>query len=163
MPVEPCHPDHAASLHGLLARYRLALVPVADAAPIPGTFWGAPEAGLIGSRVYARADTPVHSVLHEACHVVCMAPVRRARLHTDAGGDPAEESAVCYLSVVLAGELPGFGRARMLADMDAWGYTFRLGSARAWFSSDAEDARGWLIDAGILDRHARPTWAMRTT
>ena len=24
--------------------------------------------------------------------------------------------------------------------MDAWGYTFRLGSARAWFENDADDA-----------------------
>jgi len=28
--------------------------------------------------------------------------------------------------------------------MDAWGYSFRLGSARAWFENDAEDAIGWL-------------------
>ena len=35
-----------------------------------------------------------------------------------------------------------------MADMDAWGYTFRLGSAHAWFEHDAEDAREFL--------HARP-------
>ncbi len=28
--------------------------------------------------------------------------------------------------------------------MDAWGYSFRLGSTRAWFEGDAQDARAWL-------------------
>jgi hypothetical protein len=31
-----------------------------------------------------------------------------------------------------------------MADMDAWGYSFRLGSTRAWFENDAEDARAFL-------------------
>mgnify|MGYP002063509748 CR=1 FL=1 len=48
------------------------------------------------------------------------------------------------MSQVLADELPGFGRARMFADMDAWGYSFRLGAAQAWFDGDADDARQWL-------------------
>ena len=48
----------------------------------------------------------------------------------DAGGDDAEENAVCYLQILWADALPGFGRERMFLDMDAWGYTFRLGSAR---------------------------------
>ena len=39
----------------------------------------------------------------------------------------------------------------MCADMDAWGYTFRLGSAQAWFEQDAQEARAWLIDKGIVD------------
>jgi len=39
---------------------------------------------------------------------------------------------------------------RVMADMDAWGYTFRLGSARAWFEHDAEDARAWLVARGLL-------------
>jgi hypothetical protein len=37
-----------------------------------------------------------------------------------------------------------------MQDMDAWGYTFRLGSARAWFEEDAEDARTWLQQRGLL-------------
>ena len=36
-------------------------------------------------------------------------------------------------------------------DMDAWGYTFRLGSTRAWFEQDADDARQWLAERGLLD------------
>ena len=46
---------------------------------------------------------------------------------------------MCYLQVLLAGELPGVGRARLIDDMDAWGYSFRLGSTRAWFEADADE------------------------
>lgn len=119
-------------------------------AAIPGTYWGAPEAGLIGNTVYARPDTPVHSVLHETCHVLCMDAARRAALHTDAGGSDPEECGVCYLQILLADQLAGFGRGQMLRDMDTWGYSFRLGSARAWFENDAEDARAWLVQHGLL-------------
>ena len=134
----------------LLARHGLDLVIVAPESTIPGTFWGEPEAGLIGSTVYVRPDTPLHSLLHEACHYVCMDDARRQGLHTDAGGDYDEENAVCYLQILLADAIPGFGRERCMADMDAWGYTFRLGSARAWFETDAEDAREWLVRRGLL-------------
>ena len=141
----------------LLARYSLSLQHVADGAPIPGTFWGEPEAGVIGEKVYARGDTPVHSLLHEACHLIVAAPERRARIHTDASDSQAEEDACCYLQIVLGDAVPGAGRARIMADMDAWGYTFRLGSARAWFERDAEDARGWLIARGLLPAVRRVT------
>jgi hypothetical protein len=86
---------------------------------------------------------------------------RRATLHTDAGGDVAEENGVCYLQILLAGELPGVGQERMLRDMDAWGYSFRLGSSRAWFEEDAEDARAWLLQQGLIDTRDRPTWKLR--
>lgn len=145
----------------LLARYGLDLAPVAAGAAIPGSWWGEREAGLQGSTLYARADTPLHSVLHEGCHYVCMSPARRAALDTDAGGDYDEENAVCYLQVLLADELPGFGRAQMFADMDAWGYSFRLGAARAWFEQDADDARQWLERRGLVDRAGRPSWRLR--
>lgn len=134
----------------LLARMGLVLVVLDGAADIPGSHWGAPEAGLVGTRVYARPDTPVHSLLHEAAHAVCMDASRRAALHTDAGGDDLEECAVCYLQVLLADHLPGVTRERLLADMDAWGYSFRLGSAAAWFAHDAADARAWLAARGLL-------------
>jgi hypothetical protein len=45
--------------------------------------------------------------------------------------------------------------------MDEWGYSFRLGSTRAWFEHDAEDARLWLLGAGILDPEGRLTGACR--
>ena len=68
---------------------------------------------------------------------------------------------MCYLSSVLADHLPGFGRGRMLEDMDAWGYSFRLGSARAWFETDAEDAGDWLKGHGLIDSGGRPTYRKR--
>ena len=51
----------------VLAHYGLALRQVADDLDIPGSYWGAPEAGIIGEKVYVRNDTPLHSLLHEAC------------------------------------------------------------------------------------------------
>jgi hypothetical protein len=103
----------------LLNRYGLELVLTAPQEVIPGSYWGESEAGLQGNRLYARLDTPVHSILHEASHYICMTPERRAGLDRDAGGDDLEEAAVCYLQVVLAGELAGVGRERLCADMDA--------------------------------------------
>jgi hypothetical protein len=145
----------------LLGRYGMELVLVSPEEVIPGSYWGESEAGLKGDRLYARLDTPVHSVLHEAGHYICMAPERRAGLDRDAGGDDLEESAVCYLQVVLADSLPGVGRLRLCTDMDAWGYSFRLGSTQGWFEGDAEDARGWLREHGVIDGADRPTWAAR--
>lgn len=152
---------HEAAARALLGRYGLALCMVPADAAIPGSWFGEREAGLRGPVLYARPDTPLHSVLHEACHFVCMPAERRAALDTNAGGDYDEENGVCYLQVLLADQLPGFGRERMFSDMDAWGYTFRLGSARAWFQEDAEDARAWLLERGLIDGAERPTWALR--
>ena len=142
-------------------RYGLEIVLCDDESPIPGSYFGESEAGLLGSRLYVRLDTPLHSVLHEGCHFICMDAERRAALDTDAGGDFPEENAVCYLQILLADEIPGFGRDRMFADMDAWGYTFRLGSARAWFEQDAADAHEWLTRHGLIDDLDRPTWTLR--
>ena len=140
----------AADLCALLGTRGLAVEWLAPEANIPGSYWGENEAGLIGDTLYVRLDTPVHSALHEACHWLCMDASRRAGLHTDAGGDDIEECAVCYLQILLADCLPGVGRARLLRDMDAWGYSFRLGSAAAWFETDADDARAWLHNRGLL-------------
>ena len=140
----------AAAVDALFARHGLRVERVADGAPIPGSFWGEPEAGVIGSTVYARADTPVHSLLHEGGHLIVLPPARRAHVHTDATDSVAEEDATCYLQIVLADALPGVGRERLMSDMDAWGYTFRLGSTRAWFEGDADEARAWLAARGLL-------------
>lgn len=135
----------------LLARYGLALVRVDDGEPIPGSYWGDCEAGIIGSTVYARADTPVHSLLHEAGHLIVLPPERRAGVHTDATDSVPEEDAVCVLQGLLGDALPGVGRQRVWADMDAWGYTFRLGSAQAYVEGDAAEAWDWLREHGLVD------------
>ncbi len=139
-----------ADVAALLARYDLRLERVADDAPIPGSYWGDSEAGVIGHAVYARDDTPVHSLLHEACHLIVLPPGRRAAVHTDATDSVEEEDAVCLLQALLGDALPGVGRARVLSDMDAWGYTFRLGSAAAYFERDADAAWAWLVERGLV-------------
>jgi hypothetical protein len=150
------------ALERLLQRYGLALRRVADGAAIPGSYWGESEAGLRRCELYARADTPVHSLLHEASHFICMSPARRAGLERDAGGTDLEEAAVCYLQILLADELPAVGGARLMRDMDAWGYSFRLGCTQRWFEEDAAEARAWLAQQRITDTEARLTGALRT-
>ena len=145
----------------LLHRYGLDLVLTAPQEIIPGSYWGESEAGLQGSRLFARLDTPLHSILHETSHYICMTPERRAGLDRDAGGDDLEESAVCYLQVLLAAAVPGVARERVFADMDEWGYSFRLGSTQAWFEGDAADARRWLTQQGVIDAQERLTGALR--
>jgi hypothetical protein len=134
----------------LLATYGFTLARVRDGEKIPGSYWGEPEAGLIENTVYARDDTPIHSLLHETCHLIVADPQRRATIHTDASDSQAEEDATCYLQIVLGDAIPDVGRGRIQSDMDTWGYTFRLGSARAWFERDADDARSWLIERRLL-------------
>jgi hypothetical protein len=148
-------------LDSLAAKYGLRLVGVDRRAEIPGSYWGDSEAGLLGDALYVRADTPAHSALHELCHYVCMDDSRRAVLATDAGGSDDEECGVCYLEVLLADELRGFGGARCLADMDAWGYSFREGSARAWWAGDARFARDWLLERYLIDANDEPTFKLR--
>ena len=134
----------------LLACLGLQLQRVAASEPIPGSFWGDEEAGIIGNTVYARDDTPVHSLLHETGHLLVLPPERRLDVHTDATDSIEEEDATCYLQIVLADQLPGVGRARLMADMDAWGYSFRLGSTQAWFEQDAGEALKFLEQRGLV-------------
>jgi hypothetical protein len=138
------------SVRALVASFGAILEQLPPGQQLPGSFWGESEAGLRGDSLYVRADTPLHSLLHELAHYVCMTGGRRAGLDRDAGGDDAEECAVCYLQILLADRIEGFGRERMLRDMDAWGYTFRLGSARAWFEQEAADAGTWLREKGVV-------------
>lgn len=159
--VTLCTPEHLHSLRKLLGRYGMQVEQVQTGTEIPGSFWGESEAGLIGNTLLVRNDTPLHSALHEACHFICMDSARRAQLHTDAGGDVPEENAVCYLQGLLAEGIPGYSRAGLFRDMDAWGYSFRLGSAQAWFERDAADARGWLFTHRIIDDVQQPTGLLR--
>jgi hypothetical protein len=152
--------DHTAVAR-LLQAYGLDLRLVEAGAGIPGSYWGGSEAGLRGSTLLARTDTPLHSILHEAAHFICMNPERRVGLDRDAGGDDGEEHAVCYLQVLLADQLRGFGRERAWRDMDEWGYSFRLGSTRAWFEQDAQEARDWLCARGVIDAAGALTGRLR--
>ena len=151
----------ASELVRLLARFGLRFRHCAEQQPIPGSYWGDEEAGLKADNLYARDDTPLHSILHETCHYICLDPARREVLDTNAGSDEAEENAVCYLQILLADEIDSLGRERMFADMDRWGYSFRLGSSRAWFEQDAEDALDWLNRHKLLDAAQRPRLTLR--
>ena len=150
-----------AAIDTLLGRCGLSLQLQRGGEAITGSFWGESEAGVVGKTVYARNDTPLHSLLHETCHIVCMSADRRADLDTDAGGDDLEEAAVCYLQVLLADDIESCGRDRLMADMDEWGYSFRLGDTRSWFENDAEDARKWLIENLLIDEDGTPSYRLR--
>ena len=152
MNVTRCDALPDGALTALFAPMGLGIIWLTEADAIPGSYWGEPEAGLVGHRLYLRPDTPVHSALHEACHWLCMDDARRTGLHTDAGGTDTEENAVCYLQCLLADRLPGYSQRQVFADMDAWGYTFILGSAAAWFVGDSEDAQAWLSRQRPLER-----------
>lgn len=140
-----------AAITSLLNKFGLTLHIVEEDAPIPGSYWGDDEAGIIGTDVYARQSTPVHSILHEAGHLIVLPPDKRAAVHTDATDSIEEENGVCVLQALLADALPGVGRSRILSDMDTWGYTFRLGSAQAYIEHDAADAWAWLVARGLAD------------
>ena len=145
----------------LLSQYGIEVCFLNLGEEIPGSYWGAPEAGIIKNKLYVRPDTPVHSALHESCHYVCMDDQRREALHTDTGGDYDEENAVCYLQILLAEHIPGTNQFSLCDDMDEWGYTFRLGSAKNWFTQDADDAFHWLQQADIVNSQKQTTWKIR--
>lgn len=149
------------SIQALLANYGLSLTIQSEREQITGSYWGDNEAGIVGHTVFVRGDTPIHSLLHEACHIICMTHERREQLDRDAGGDDLEETAVCLLQLVLADRIEGVGRERLMRDMDDWGYSFRLGDSKSWFEHDAEDARKWLIDEGLLTVAGEATFRLR--
>lgn len=149
-------------LAAFLERYGLELIVQTTGEEITGSFWGESEAGVVGLSVYVRSDTPIHSFLHETCHIICMDSQRRRGLDRDAGGDDLEESAVCFLQVLLADHIEGVGRARIMSDMDSWGYSFRLGRTRDWFEADAEDAQQFLLVHGLIDKTGEPTFVLRS-
>ncbi len=148
-------------LEAILANYRIKLNWITDNQPIPGSYWGEPEAGIIHNQLYIRKDTPLHSALHESCHYICMDDERRAALHTNTGGDYDEENAVCFLQIILSQQMTTIDGFSLCDDMDEWGYTFRLGSAKRWFEEDASDALAWLNKYEILDKQLSPTWKIR--
>ena len=161
MAVLLCSEIKAEHLDDLLQRFGLDVKRLPANQPLPGSFWKAPEAGLIGDVLYISDDTPVHSALHESCHYICMDQQRRSKLYTDAGGTAIEENATCYLQILLSDLIPEMGRQRSFSDMDEWGYSFRLGSAQAWFEQDAEDALEWLLQHKLVDTEQQPSFLVR--
>jgi len=161
MTILTCADINLQHLRSLLGKYNLEIIIVNDNKKIPGSWFGDSEAGLISNKLYIRMDTPVHSALHESCHYICMDEIRRKDLDTNASGDYDEENGVCYLQILLSDFIPGFGMQRMFSDMDEWGYTFRLGSSKAWFYNDAEDAQQWLVKNNLTDAKNSPLWNLR--
>lgn len=153
---------HPQALRTIFDRYQLTLSEVAQNHEIPHSFWGAPEAGRHQSTLFARKDTPIHSLLHEASHFICMPPDHRNQPSNDAGGSALEENACCFLQITLSDHIPRFNQAIHMHDMNTWGYSFRLGSTARWFYSDSDDARDWLRQHNIIDSGSLPTWQMRT-
>lgn len=159
--VLPVKDLSAAAICALADRYSIALKWLDRNAAIGDSYWGEPEAGISSLGISLRGDTPMHSLLHELCHIVCMTAQRRRAFARDAGGTEPEECAVCYLQVLLAEQLPGYSAARCLSDMDAWGYSFREGSAAAWFRGDGREAQAWLLAHDLIDTDSLPTFQLR--
>ena len=149
------------TIQALLSRYGMQINCIKSKEDIPHSFWRAPEAGRIKNDLYIRGDTPIHSILHEACHYVCMPNKQRAQTKIDAKGSTMEENATCFLQLLLADHIEGYSRSKLMCDMDEWGYSFRLGSAKAWFTEDAEDAQQWLVHESIIHNDNQPTWKLR--
>ena len=129
---------------------------------IPYSFWGAPEAGRLGEQLYLRGDTPIHSILHESAHYVCMPEIQRNDAEIDAKGSAIEENATCYLQILLADHIDHYSREQLMNDMDAWGYSFRLGSAYEWFTKDATEVKDWLVSHNLITANSKITWQLRT-
>ena len=149
------------SINAVLKRYGLNINCLNFDREIPHSFWGAPEAGRLKNTLYVRGDTPIHSILHESAHYVCMSQNQRECNEVDAQGTYAEENATCYLQIMLADYIEGYCRQQAFKDMDAWGYSFRLGSAFCWFTDDAEEVKYWLIQHDIISSQRVITWNLR--
>ena len=150
------------ALRPILDRYQLSLNVVPNDSDIPHSFWGAPEAGRYQSTMYAREDTPIHSLLHETAHFICMPPAQRKSESHDAGGSALIENACCFLQIALSDHIPDFSQPIHMHDMDSWGYNFRLGSTARWFYADSDDAREWLQLHSLIDETCQPTWKLRS-
>ncbi len=156
-----CEKKYIHELSRLLSKYTLTISLVESDKKIPGSWFGDEEAGLIKQTLYLRADTPIHSALHESCHYICMDNQRRKTLDTNAGGGYDEENGVCFLQILLAEQLNFTSSDEQMKDMDDWGYTFRLGSAKAWFANDAADTKLWLMEHGLIDKNQQPLYVLR--
>ena len=149
------------SLLVLLDRYCLKLTLVEPSEDIPYSFWGTPEAGRLKSTLFARADTPIHSILHETAHYICMPASQRSANSIDAKGSAVEESACCFLQILLTDYIENVNRVVLMNNMDSWGYSFRLGSTARWFYADSDDAKTWLAQNQLITNLCLPSWRLR--
>jgi len=105
-------------LEVMLDRYGLAFVLAAPEEVIPGSYWGEREAGLMGSRSSPGSTRRcIRCCTGRAISSACR-PSGRAGLDTDAGGDDAEENAVCYLQILIGGRA---AECRERADVPRYG------------------------------------------
>ncbi len=131
-----------AAIERLLTAFGLSLAGVAPGASIPGSYWGDSEAGLVGDRLFARADTPVHSLLHELGHYVCMDPTAaRCARHRCGRRRRRGSGRVLPAGVARRRACEASAASAASRDMDTWGYSFREGSARAWLAGDGVPRR----------------------
>ena len=84
-----------------------------------------------------------------------MSPARRAGLDRDAGGDDAEECAVCYLQILLADELTALAARACCVTWMPGDIPFAW-AAPGWFEQDAADACVWLQSSGVVTEDLRP-------
>jgi hypothetical protein len=149
------------SVKTLLSHYGIEVNCIDVDVEIPHSFWGAPEAGRKKEQLYIRGDTPIHSILHEACHYICMPAAQRKQMLVDAKGSAMEENATCYLQILLSDHIENYDRRQLMQDMDDWGYSFRLGSANAWFNKDADEVCQWLREHQIINMNDEITWKLK--
>ena len=96
----------------LLHKYQLSIINVGKQDKIPGSYWGDSEAGIIENTLYVRPDTPIHSLLHEACHYICMDNSRRIKLDTDAEGDYEERKCRLLPTDIIGRSAPADGKSK---------------------------------------------------
>jgi hypothetical protein len=90
-----------------------------------------------------------------------MPATQRKQKKVDANGSAMEENATCYLQILLSDYIENYDRNQLMQDMDDWGYSFRLGSAHAWFNQDAEEVCLWLQNHRIINTKRKITWQLR--
>ena len=91
-----------------------------------------------------------------------MPATQRTDPQVDARGSAREENATCYLQILLSDHIENYDRNQLMQDMDDWGYSFRLGSANAWFYQDADEVCQWLIKHQIINKGGEVTWNLRS-
>lgn len=115
-----------------------------------GSYWGELEVGIIVSNVYVCDDMFVYLMLYEVCYLIVLLLEWCVQVYIDVIDLVVEEDVICYLQIVLVGQLFGVGSQWLMVDMDVWGYMYWLGFMKVWFEQDVEDVKVWLVECGLL-------------